>query len=179
MITPHRRSRIELQLRFPPGSIGELMDTEVSAYPVHWPLGRLRAALGERPLAGPSYVYVVDEHSGLVGVVGPAEMDHPDTTPLGKLMRTRVESVYAYASVDSVLDHPGWRQHDRLPVTSAGRLFVGALRHRDLRQRRSVAGAPGSADLGDVLMTVSQVWWEGMWTALDGLAGGDRAREGR
>jgi Mg/Co/Ni transporter MgtE len=173
----HRRSRLELQLRFPSESVGALMDSEVTAYPHHWTLGRLRAAIDERPRAGLPYAYVIDDHALLVGVVSLRNLDFPDRTPLGTLMRSPVESVYAYAPINSVGDHPGWRQHDCLPVTSAGGLLVGTLRHRDLRGSGS-PGSAGAADLGEVLMTICQLWWTGMWNAVDGLAGTDGGPEG-
>jgi len=171
-MTYMKRSRIEAQLRYPPLSVGESMDTEFPAVRSHGSLGRLRHAMKESGWVHAPYVYVVDEHSSLAGVVGLGGLDAPDDTPVRNVMISPVESLYAFTRLDSVRDHPAWAKHDRLPVTSTGNVLVGTLRHRDLRRRPRRTEEGSGFPMADALMTVSELYWEGLWKAIDGFAGG-------
>ena len=172
---PHsKRARVEAQLRYPPSSVGESMDTRFPAVQAHWSLGQLREVFPKLDGNDFPYVYVVDQHSVLVGVIAPG-LDEPDETPLKDVMTAPVETIYAFATLESVLHHPGWTLHDRLPVTSAGNVLVGTLRHRDLRRLRQRSGGRTELPMADALLTVSELCWGGLWNAIDGFAaGGDR-----
>lgn len=167
-----RRARLETLLRYPPRSVGESMDTDLPAVPVHWSLRQLRDKLVQTDdWIGIPYVYVVDERGSLVGVLRPPGREEAEDTPVRSVMHSPVRSLYAFTPVGAVVDHPGWALHDRLPVTTTGDVLVGVLRHRDLRaQPVSRDAASGSAPITDALMTLSELYWKGLWNTIDGVA---------
>lgn len=167
-----RRARLEAQLQYPARSVGESMDTNLPAVPVHWTLRQLRdKVVRTDDWIGLPYVYVVDERGSLVGVTRPPGRDEADETPLRSVMTSPVRSLYAFTPIEAVVDHPGWELHDRLPVTTTGGVLVGVLRHRDLRaQRAPRADASGGAPITEALMTLSELYWKGLWNTIDGVA---------
>lgn len=166
-----KRSRLEAQLQYPPSSVGASMDAGFPAVQSHWAIGQLREVQAHWEGIPPSYVYVVDEHSTLVGVLDLKNLDAPDDAHIKDVMIFPVQSLYAFTPLEAVLDHPGWTAHDRLPVVSTGGVLAGTLRHRDLRrQPPGVEAAGGGPPVADALMTISELYWGSLWSAIDGFA---------
>lgn len=167
-----RRARLEALLQYPPRSVGESMETDLPAIPVHWTLRQLRDKLVQTDdWIGIPYLYVVDERGSLVGVVRPPGREEAGDTPVRSVMTSPVRSLYAFTPIEAVGDHAGWALHDRLPVTTTGDVLVGVLRHRDLRSRPvSRASTSGGAPITEALMTLSELYWKGLWNTIDGVA---------
>jgi magnesium transporter len=174
-----RRARLETQLQYPARSVGEAMDTDLPAIPVHWSLRQLRDKLLQSDdWIGLPYVYVIDERGSLVGVAHSPGQADADDTAVRSVMASPVRSLYAFTPIEAVVDHPGWALHDRLPVTTIGDVLVGVLRHRDLRSQSAPrAGSAAGAPITEALMTLSELYWKGLWNTIDSLAAPGSASE--
>jgi magnesium transporter len=156
---PRGRSRaLSTLLRFPDGTAGSLMDSEVLALPhdltAREALGRVREAAGNARYN----VYIVDRSQTLVGVINLHEllMARPGD-PLASLMKTRIHRLPATADRYAIVSDPGWLEVHALPVVDERGVYLGAIRYRtfryleeQLRGKRSDEGATARA-LGDLL----------------------------
>lgn len=158
---PGGRSRaVTTLLRFPEGTAGSLMDSEVLALPqdltAREALVRVREAAGNARYN----VYIVDRNQTLVGVINLHELlTARPGDPLSSLMKTRIHRLPATADRHAIMSDPGWLEVHALPVVDARGVYLGAIRYRtfrlleeQLRGKRSDEGATARA-LGGLLRT--------------------------
>lgn len=130
---PLRRSLV-----YPPGSAGALMNPLVFTLPDDIGVGEALERVRRTPEHAMYYLYLVNRHQSLVGVVNIRELmlAEPEQK-LASIARTQVETLSAYAHRDEISAHPGWLALHALPVVDDGGRLVGVLRHKTLRQQTS------------------------------------------
>ncbi len=131
---PRGRALAELS-RHDANTAGALMDPMVLAVSVDSTAGEALERVRREPTTALHYVYVVAEHSRLVGVVGQRElMLEAADAPLASIMTPRPEALPSGANCEAILAHPAWQRVYAVPVVDAKDTLLGAIRYETLRR---------------------------------------------
>ena len=84
---------------------------------------------------------------------------------LRDVMQRDPVALHAHMDLATVAAHPAWREADALPVVDAARKFIGAIRHRMIRQ---IAQDP-TRPMVDTIVGLSEMYWAGLSTILASL----------
>lgn len=157
-------------LRYPEGTAGALMNPRVFTLPpdidVEEALRRVRTYSRDAMY----YLYVVGRDQRLAGVVNMRELMLADPQErIDVAMHREVVRIGGNTPLPAVLVHPGWLEYHVLPVVDEDGLFIGALRHKNLR--RLVSGSEGPRP-GEGLRSTGEALGELFQIGLAGLARG-------
>lgn len=168
---------LKVMLRYPRGTVGELMDAFVFSVPddvtVQETLKRARAA----SLEVPSYIYVVDRKQKLVGVASLKNLIRAKRAdPVSSLMNRDVVALNPLAPQTAMIKSPYWRSFHTLPVTEEDGVFLGVVRYETIsRLREELAPEGGDKHIVDTALALGELYWLGLAGVMDGIAG--RAKE--
>lgn len=84
---------------------------------------------------------------------------------LRDVMQRDPVALHANMDLATVAAHPAWREADALPVVDAARKFIGAIRHRMIRQLAQESTRP----MVDTIVGLSELYWAGLSTVLASL----------
>lgn len=168
---------LKTMLRYPEGTVGELMDAFVFTVPndisVQETLKRARAASLEVPF----YVYVLDRKQRLVGVASLKNLIRGKRSDLvSSLMNRDVVALNPVALQSAMVKSPYWRSFHTLPVTEEDGVFLGVVRYETIsRLREELNTEGGNEHIVDTALALSELYWVGLAGVVDGIAG--RARD--
>ncbi|MGD8869331.1 MAG: CBS domain-containing protein [Gemmatimonadales bacterium] len=153
-------------LRYREGSAGALADPQVLTLPSDIDVADAQKQL--RRLAGDvaHNIYVTDRDHRLVGVVTVRELllARPKQT-LASVMKRQPRRLAADSDLASVIASPDWQQLDMLPVVDTTEVFLGAIRHRTIRQlAQTRARAGGLVDILNVALGIADMYWTSLST---------------
>lgn len=147
-------------LRYREGSAGALADPQVLTLPNDISVADAQKHL--RHLAGDvAYnVYVTDRDHRLVGVVTVRELllARPKQT-LEDIMIRHPFRLAADSDLAAIVGNPGWEQFDMLPVVDKTEAFLGAIRHRSIRQLARTRGGSGLVNIVNVSLNIADMYW--------------------
>ncbi len=160
-------------LRYPEGSAGSLMDTQVVAVPGTITVAGAVERVRRDPRGILYYLYVIDDQGRLEGVVTIRELLAADPrVPIATVARKDVARLNPRTRAATVVAHPKWRDVHALPVADdAGRL-IGVLRYGTLRRLEAeVAADRGRLHPGFLLLGLGRLYWIvlGQMIALTGV----------
>lgn len=164
-------------LRYPEGTVGELMDAFVFSVPdditVQETLKRARAASLEMPF----YVYVLDRKQKLVGVASLKKLIRGKRSdPVTSVMSDDVVALNPAAPQAEMIKSPHWRSFHTLPVTEDDGTFLGVVRYQTIsRLREELTPDSDKENIVDTALALGELYWVGLAGVMDGIAG--RARE--
>lgn len=164
---------LKRMLRYPKGTVGELMDPFVFTVPeditVQETLKRARAARLEMP----SYVYVLDRNQKLTGVISLKNLIRARrNNPVSSVIHRELVSLNAASARTDMLKSPHWREFHILPVTDDDGLFQGVVRYQTVaRLREELADESGSHDILETALALGELYWMGLSGVMDGFAG--------
>ncbi len=168
---------LQIMLRYPEGTVGELMDAFVFTVPddvtVQETLKRARAASLEVPF----YVYVLDRKQRLMGVASLKNLIRAKRAePVSSLMNRDVVALNPLAPKTEMVKSPYWRSFHTLPVTEEDGVFLGVVRYETISRLREELGPESSNEhILDTALALGELYWVGLAGVIDGIAG--RARE--
>ena len=84
---------------------------------------------------------------------------------LRDVMQRDPVALHAHMDLATVAAHPAWREADALPVVDAARKFIGAIRHRMIRQMAHEPTRP----MVDTIVGLSELYWAGLSNLLVSL----------
>ena len=180
-LPPELSEPLRRMLKFPKGTVGELMDPLVFTVPeditVQEALKRARSAKLEMPF----YVYVVDRNQVLVGVVSLKNLIRARrNNPISSVIKRELVSLSAASARVEMLKLPYWREFHTLPVTDDDGQFQGVVRYQTVAKlREEAAGESAAEGLLDTALALGELYWMGLSGVLDGIAGRDRAGANR
>ena len=191
-LTPELAATLRRILRYPDDTAGALMEAPLASVPddisVREALKRVRRV--RRGLK--FYVYVVNGHEQLSGVVTLHELlNAPASHPISDIMVRKVVSLPAGETMAVVAESPYWRKYHALPVTDQDGVLVGVIRQRNVRHfldSRQILNGPGSGvgvilSVGELFsVTAGQLLATLMSAAMSGGGGGaagDERNDGR
>lgn len=164
-----RAERLRSLIAYPTGTAGALMDPSVLALPATMKLEAARRRLGESSARVALDLYVVDTEDRLAGVADLREvLDRDRTGDLAGLARP-VEPLREGADPESVGAHPGWLQHDTLPVVDGRGTYLGAVRSERLRQVVHEAATRRIRRGTDATLALGELFWLGLTGLLSSL----------
>jgi magnesium transporter len=158
---PELSASLRSLLAYPEGSAGAIMDPRVKAMPADITVGEALVRLRSAPGLVVDYIYVVERDGTLTGVLNMRElMNAPTAQPLIAAAHRRIARFPAYASRETVIAHPRWRDVHALPVTDdAGRL-IGVVRYGTFRRLEEEDAIERRHHHPSVLvMAFAQVYW--------------------
>jgi magnesium transporter len=164
---------LERMLRYPEGTVGELMDAFVFTVPndisVQETLKRARSASLEVPF----YVYVLDRQQRLVGVASLKNLIRAKRSdPVSSLMNRDVVALNPLAPKSAMVKSPHWRSFHTLPVTEEDGVFLGVVRYETISRLREELGPEGrDNDIVDTALALGELYWVGLAGVIDGMAG--------
>jgi Mg/Co/Ni transporter MgtE len=164
--------RLRALIAYPAGTAGALMDPSVLALPATLELAAARQRLGESSAHVAIEVYLVDAEHRLVGVADLREVLAPDRTGELASLARGLEPLRESADLESVSAHPGWLQHDTLPVVDGRGTYLGAVRGERLRQVVHEATTLRSRRGTDATLALGELFWLGLTGLLSSLAPG-------
>ncbi|MEE4272959.1 MAG: hypothetical protein V2I67_14895 [Thermoanaerobaculales bacterium] len=154
-------SKIARRIRYPKGSAGWLADTSADPLP-----DNLRAADAVERGLDPRfpYVYLVDADHRLVGAVHLNDiLTRPDHRVLATMARPTPIRISARTNAAELATHRAWSDLDVLPVVDSRGVYVGALRHKVLRQLQSAPSATGvTATSFASMLELAEIYWMGL-----------------
>ncbi len=150
-----------LLLGYPEDTVGAWMEPQVLALPADTTaetvLQRVRDAAGTND----SIIFVIDQNQHLLGEAALSEVLRASpSAPLSKLMQATKYTLPARTAIRAVEEHPGWDDHQMLPVVEREDRFVGSL-NRSVLTRALLSNRrtqPGDS-YGDVLANVASSYW--------------------
>lgn len=167
LLDDERSEHLRRILNYPDNSAGSLADPLVLAL-----ADDISVADAQRRLRGSRlhlyyYVYIVTRDGTLVGAINMAElMAARPKDALSSVMRREVVRLDAHTDLATVGAHPAWRDFDALPVVDSRGRFVGAIRHKIVRQMSWETGRPLMA----TIVELSELYWVGLSGILSSLA---------
>ncbi len=117
-------------------SVAVLMDRQALSFPFDSTVEQVVQRLEQEPDETDYHVYVTDHAGRLAGVLTLRQLyaGHPHLR-VGSLSLQTLITLPEGARSSSVIGHPAWLRHPRLPVVDAGGRFVGVLRRERLTER--------------------------------------------
>ena len=166
---------LRLMLRFPPGSVGSLIDPRVVTVRSKTRIGETAEIARRAPEMLRKYLYVLDDAQRLTGVVDArlCLLEDPERA-IGTLERREPVSLRARASIREARINPAWEQFPVLPVVDHRGVFLGIVRRMSLFQ--AIAAERDEApkeSLTDLALALAELYWE----ASTGLIGGALTNE--
>lgn len=163
--------RISRLLRYPEGSVGAIMDSSIAPVPLDMKVDDVCQRASDHRLP---YVYLVDDEHRLGGVVHRQNLSAAaGEAPVSSLATTQVIRIPARTPVSAIRGHESWRDFEALPVVDGGEVYLGVLRHKDLRGGLETLQSSGSAQPPlATLLDLGEVYWAGMSSLIDVLAAG-------
>jgi magnesium transporter len=147
-------------LTCPSGTVGASADPTALAVAGDATVAVAQQHLRRYPGGAHHHVYVVDRSHALLGVLHLRDlMQARPKTRLDAVMHPASARLPAGARITSVTAHPAWRDLDALPVVDDAGIFLGILRHRQLRDLEPSSG--GGALVG-TLVSLGELYWFGL-----------------
>jgi Mg/Co/Ni transporter MgtE len=148
-----------------------LMDPNALALPDDLELDEVRRRLGRHAAHLALEVYVVDSEQRLRGVADLRELlDVSRRGPLASVVRP-VEPLSAGADAGVLFVHPGWTEHDSIPVVDERGVYLGAVRHERLRRLLLAATGERRGRGGlEAVVALGELYWLGLSGLFTGLA---------
>lgn len=156
-LAPHTAAFLRRTLPLGEHTAGSLADPQVLTLPPDITVGEAVKRIMQVPHQAIYYLYIIDHRNILDGVVLMKELLTAEpTSTLASIMMQDVKAIPSSANAMDIVAHHAWARFDSLPVIEQDKTFIGALRHRTLRQflqSRSTEYQP--AYLSDALL---QLW---------------------
>jgi len=151
-----------LALRYPPGTVGALLDPQAVCAHASMSMGETVQLARKAPELLRRYVYVLDDHQQLTGVLDVREcLLAPRHAAVRSLMHADPLSLRARISLGEAATHPAWASLDVLPVVDRGGTFLGVLRRRVLEAARAEAdaGAAAAHGVSATVLDLADLYW--------------------
>jgi len=161
-MSPITANMIKLVMRYPAGTVGQVMNPNVFIVNKNRNVSEIIDSVKASYDQVRSKVYIVDDKQHLTGMVFIRDLlvSIPDL-PVEKIMREPESTISARASLDSIKDHPQWKDRDNLPVIDQTGKFIGILKRGvllDALGREQDNEQPGDGIIGAAL-DIAELFW--------------------
>ena len=166
LLDDERGTQLRRLLAYPENSAGALADPLVLALAEDITVADAQRRLRRSRRHLYFYLYILSREGTLVGALNVAELMAArlkDT--LASVMRRDVVRLDAHTDLATVAMHPAWRDFDALPVIDGDGRFVGAIRHKTVRQMSGEDRRP----MMDTIVELSELYWVGLAAILRSL----------
>ena len=153
---------LRMVLRFPPGSVGSLIDPRVVTVRAQTRVGEATEAARRAPSLLRRHLYVLDDAQRLTGMVDARQclLREPEL-PIGRLAQEQPVAVRARTSLQEASRNPGWERFSVLPVTDHRGVFLGVVRRTSLRRALAdIAEPEPEAEIADLALGLADLYWQ-------------------
>ncbi|MDX1518488.1 MAG: CBS domain-containing protein [Gammaproteobacteria bacterium] len=161
-LSPIVSNMIKIVMRYPAGTVGQIMNPNVFAVYKNRSVSEVIESLKTSYDKVRSKVYIVDDRQQLVGMVFVRDLLVSDPElPVEKIMREPESTLSARASLESIKDHPQWKDRDNLPVVDQSSKFIGILKRgvlQDALGRKQETEQQDEGIIGAAL-DVAEMFW--------------------
>jgi len=165
--------QIRRSLRFPEGSVAELMETAARTLTGDTKSGEaLRRVRRTRRDPGGTY-FVLDRQHRVTGITTlHTLLQSPKDQPVLESARTDIPRVLAGSLQSDLVDHPVWAEEYSIAVVDEDGVFLGAIDHRSVARARARLAHQKTRDTGlETALALGELYWMGLSGMLDGLSG--------
>jgi magnesium transporter len=161
-----RREQVRSILSYGPNTAAALADPLALALPDDITVDEAQRQLRESEHHLFYHVFVVGRDRALHGTLAiPDVVRARPQQMLRDIMQRDPVALHAHMDLATVAAHPAWREADALPVVDAARKFIGAIRHRMIRQITLDPTRP----MVDTIVGLSELYWGGLSNILASL----------
>lgn len=135
-LAPRTASAARASIERSQDSVAVLMDRQALSFSLETTVEQVVQRLEREPDESDYHIYITDHLGRLAGVLTLRQLyaGHPHLR-VGSLSLQTLSALPEGARSSSVIGHPAWLRHPRLPVVDAGGRFVGVLRRERLTER--------------------------------------------
>ena len=153
---------LRMVLRFPAGSVGSIIDPRVVTVRPETRVGEATEIARRAPALLRKYLYVLDEHQRLTGMVDARQcLVRDPVLPIGRLDREEPVALRARTSLREASRHPSWEHFSVLPATDHRGVFLGVVRRASLRRALADGTAPEpEAELAGLALDLADLYWQ-------------------
>ena len=153
---------LRMVLRFPPGSIGSLIDPRVVTVRAETRVGEATETARRAPSLLRKYLYVLDDSQRLTGMVDTRQcLLRSPALPIGRIEGEEPVALRARASVREASRNPDWEHFSVLPATDHRGVFLGVVRRSSLRRALAESTAPEpEAELVGLALDLADLYWQ-------------------
>ncbi len=163
-----------------PGTVGSIMMRRPACVMQDATVAEAREQLASQTIGAVPYVYLVDGHAVITGVVNLEDLLKSEpSAPVASFAHGVDTKLPATASVVAAENHPGWQQHNVLPVVDGAGVMIGCLDHRSLLRDLNVVEPDQPASVAAALGELYKIGLEGFLQAAGGPAGQPTGRNTR
>lgn len=162
-LSPLTSNMIKLVLRYPQGTVGQVMNPNVFVINKDRCVSEVIASVQANSDKVRSKVYVIDDKHRLVGMVFIRDLLISEQDMLiEKIMREPESTISARASLTSVKNHPQWNDRDNLPVVDQANKFIGILKRGVMLDtlKREQNFTQDEEGIVETVMAVAELFWE-------------------
>lgn len=164
------RSSMLHYLEYAAISAGDLMDVNVSMLPGNITVAEALRRIERYQLAVNCEIYIVDDTHHLLGVIELGRLlVSKRSARLCEVMNPKAQPLAVIATAETLLSHPGWATHRRLPVVERDDILVGVLSYTELQNSLAATQTSGGRDPLDNLLSVAGLYWLSLAQLLDSL----------
>ncbi len=160
-LPPRMSAPLRLLLRFPPGSVGSLLDPQVLTVRRETRVREAADMARDAPSQLYKYLYVIDDDHCLTGVVTARQClaEDPETR-IGRFEHRNPVALRARSSLREASRNPGWKRFGVLPATDRRGVFLGVVRKENLRAAliEETAAEPEAGPVGMALELADLCW---------------------
>ena len=153
---------LRMVLRFPAGSVGAIIDPGGVTVRPETRVGEATELTRRVPALLRGYLFVLDEHQRLIGMVDARQcLLHDPALPIGRLDREEPVALRARTSLRESSRHPDWERFSVLPVTDHRGVFLGVVRRASLRRALAEHAAPeAETELAGLALDLVDLYWQ-------------------
>lgn len=169
-LSEKKRRQLQRYLMYPSSSAGSLVDSEIDLLPENMTVNEATRHLKQFDHPVRFGIYIINDKHQLVGIVDPGKLLISDLhARLKDIMMHKVQSISAHVDYESLLQHPGWRSHRRLPVVERDNTLVGTLHYTRLQE--AVGNLDARTDINTVngFLSLAGLYWLSLAQFLDGI----------
>ena len=166
------KNRLRRYFEYPLTSIGALMDSEINMLPDNITVADAIRRIERFGRSPNCELYVIDDAHHLVGMIVIGKLlTSSHHAKLRDIMTRKTQPLFAHATAESMLSHPGWLKQRRLPVIERDKTLVGVLDQIVLQEKMKGIGPMEMRDPLDNLLSLAGLYWLSVAQTLDSVMG--------
>lgn len=169
-LSEKKRRQLHRYLVYPASSVGALVDSDIDILPENMTVSEATRHLKQFDHPVRYGIYVINDKHQLTGIVDPGKLLISDQhARLRDIMMHKVLSVSAHVNYETLLQHPGWRNHRRLPVVERDNTLVGTLHYNRLQEATGNLDAVAEVNPVNDFLSLAGLYWLSLAQFLDGV----------
>lgn len=169
-LSEKKRRLLQRYLMYPPSSAGVLADSDIDMLSENMTVSEATRHLKRFDHPVQFAIYIINDKHQLVGIVDPGKLLMSDLhARLKDIMVRKVVSISAHVNHETLLQHPGWRNHRRLPVVERDNALIGTLAYTRLQEAAGYLNARTDINPVNGFLSLAGLYWLSLAQFLDSI----------